>query len=295
MLLTCQIIISNATHRVVLSEVESVRIRKGFSNLLNTAEITFPKNIAFTSQNGQKLTEIIKYESKVTIALGYDGNNEMEFEGYVTQVWQTIPIKISCEDEFFELKRNTLQPKTFDNATLKDVVDYIIPKKKVYTLDVTNGTVGKFSISGSNATTAQVLQYLKEKYGYGTYFKDANKLKIGFPFNIKPDEVKYVLDFGLNIKKNSLSFKTKEDINIMLKGISHRKGKEPVRVEYNPKRLVDGDGESRTIHCNSNLSETQILEQLKQEYERVQVDGYSGTITHRWRWRKPNHTLQLEP
>ncbi len=44
--------------------------------------------------------------------------------------------------------------------------------------------------------------------------------------------------------------------------------------------IKDGDGESRTIHCNSNLSETQILEQLKQEYERVQVDGYSGTITH---------------
>lgn len=279
MLLTCQIIISNASHRVVLSEVLSVKIKKGFSNLCNTADVVFPKNIAFTSQNEQKLTEIIKHGSKITIALGYDNNNEMEFEGYVTQIQQTIPIRLSCEDEIYVLKRKTLKPKTFDNANLEDIVKYCTDGLG-YQLEVTNGTVGKFNIEGSNVTAAKVLQYLKEKYGYSSYFVSAKKLMVGFPFQITPTNQVFVLDFGFNIKKNNLTYKSKDEVNITLKGISHRKGKEPVKVEYNPKQLIDGDGESRTIHCNSNLSEAQILEQLKIEYERVQVDGYTGTITH---------------
>ncbi|TAG56646.1 MAG: hypothetical protein EAZ27_04445 [Cytophagales bacterium] len=266
-----------AGKKIVMREVESVSGKKGWSNLTNKATLTFAKNILFDKNDNIKLTEVISVGSTIEIELGYDGNLKQEFKGFITKINQTIPIKLECEDDMYVLKRKTLKPKTFENAELIDIVKYITEGTN-YTLNVLPSHVGKFTIEGTNATSAIVLQYIKEKYGFATSFIRQNELTVGFPYQIESKGDTYVLDFGNNIVSHNLEFKTKEDTKLILKGTSHNKGKKPLKVDYNPQKALDSEAEKRDIPLDSNLTEEQALNRLKIEYEKVLIDGYSGDI-----------------
>jgi hypothetical protein len=277
MLLTCLITIVNASasKKIVMQEIEGVTIKKGWANLVNRATVTMSKNVVF--KNNVKLTEVISVGSKINIELGYDGKNKLEFQGYISKIMQTIPIVLECEDDMYLLKKITLKPKTYDNATLLEIVKYITQGFN-YKLNVPDVELGKFMIEGSNATPALVLQYIKDTYGFSASFIRVGELTVGFPYQIEPSGNTFKLDFGTNIVSHDLVFKTKEDTKIILKGSSHTKGKKPLKIDYNPQNAIESEAETRTIHCQSNLTESQILAQLKIDYQKILIDGYAGSV-----------------
>src|SRR5690606_13393849 len=110
------------------------------------------------------------------IQLGYNGELQTEFEGYVTAIRPTIPVEVHCEDEAWKLKQTTVN-KSWKQTTLKEVVTYILPDADVS--EVQDVTLKPFVIKDISAYKA--LEKLKEVYGLTAYFRN-KKPVVGLAF-----------------------------------------------------------------------------------------------------------------
>ena len=94
--------------------VNNVSIKSSFKNMTDTAQITLPRKITWTTKTGQKLSlingvkSIIQRGDKIKIELGYYTNGTAGlrevFNGYVTKLVPNAPVIIDCEDSMFVIK-----------------------------------------------------------------------------------------------------------------------------------------------------------------------------------------------
>jgi hypothetical protein len=274
--LSCLISFQNIAlgRTIKIREVATVSIKKGLQNLVNTSTIVLPKNLLIPPD--KKITDLFNIGDKVTIELGYNQVLNTEFIGYIRSVKHDIPLVIECEDEMFNLKQITLKSKAFKKATLKTIIDYVLADTP-YKAEIIDTTVDDFVID-NNVSVALVFQYLKEKLGITFSFNNRGVLVCGFPYSFDPQNNVYIADFEQNIASSNLEYKNKDEVNIKLIGISHQKGKKPIRYEYNPSNALAKEAETRTLNFN-NLSESELKEKVKEQYKRIQSDGYKGSIT----------------
>ena len=101
---TCHIVIGNIT----LNWVNNVRVESSWKTLTDTAVITLPskvrvkvKNTVSEVINQHQLSEHIKVGDGVTIGLGYNGDLNTVFTGFVTHLKPRVPIEVICEDMMF--------------------------------------------------------------------------------------------------------------------------------------------------------------------------------------------------
>ncbi len=93
------------------SGVHDVVIRRGIRSIVETAVFTVPA-MASVSENGKKSPERIHTASKfkpgdaVTIALGYGGELNEEFRGFVKEIVAGTPLKVVCEGYSWLLRNN---------------------------------------------------------------------------------------------------------------------------------------------------------------------------------------------
>ena len=247
--------------------------------------ITLPRNIKMGSVS---IAGLVNRGDKVSVSLGYNGNNTEEFIGYVTYIKPTVPFEIECEDSMFLLKKGVFT-KSWANARLDDIVNYILPAGMMYK---TFGTVqvGQFSVS--NCTAARVLQEIEKVLGLKSFFRTINgvpTLFTGVEYDSDNPAAKYkaiapVYSFCQNVQKNSLEFRSKDlgNLNIQIKATSMvPNGK---NIEY---QKGDTDGEMHTLHYY-NLPQETLIRRANADYQKLMYDGYRGTLTG-WGWPVTNH------
>lgn len=269
--MSCEVTIGN----VRFDRVNSVHIEKSIKTQTDTAKIIVPREYNSVIVNGnvdsiarKNITEFIKVGDPVNIKLGYDGENEEEFSGVVSSIGADIPLEIECEDQMWHLKR-TSYTRVFPTVKLLELLKYIAPG---YTYDVIdNINLGKFTIS--NASAYKVLEDLRTNYGLHSFFKNGI-LTIGFMIDVKPLVV-HQININRNVRasdENDLKFVRKQDLNILLKGISlNRKGK---RLTYD---FGDRNGAVRTLHY-SNKTYDELKNLTEKTYRSLSFDGYRGKI-----------------
>ncbi|QEE51039.1 hypothetical protein FUA48_16080 [Flavobacterium alkalisoli] len=269
--MTCEVTIGN----VRFDRVNNIHIEQSIKNQTKTAKIILPREYNSAIVNGsvesiarKNITEFIKAGDAVSIKLGYDGDNEEEFSGVVSSIGADIPLEIDCEDEMWHLKR-TSYTKVFPNVTLLQLLKYIAPGYTYNVIDDIN--LGKFTLS--NASAYKILEGLKSSYGLHSYFK-SGVLTVGFMIDVAPIAVHQV-NINRNVRANEaneLKFLRKEDIRVLLKGISlNRKGG---RLTYD---FGDKLGAVRTLHfTNKTLDELKNL--TEKTYKSLSFDGYRGSI-----------------
>ena len=110
--MNCRITLPATDNRgeLILKKIQSVRIESSWKRLTDTAEITLPRKAIHLDQGKVKVSfkqvkEWFRRGDPVLIELGYNGNYEIEFAGYITHVSADIPIKIKLEDEMYQLKK----------------------------------------------------------------------------------------------------------------------------------------------------------------------------------------------
>lgn len=269
--MTCRVTIGN----IALDRVNAIRIEKSIKQLTDTAKIIIPREYNSVIINGvadsiarKNITEYIKAGDPVTISLGYDGNNEEEFRGVVSNVGADIPLEIECEDEMWHLKRTNFT-KTFTNLRLLDLLKYIAPGYQYNVID--NVNLGKFTLS--NVSAYKILEDLRTNYGLHSFFK-SGVLTVGFIIDAKPLVV-HQININKNVRaneSNELKYIRRQDLKILLRGISlQKKGK---RLTYD---FGDKNGAVRTLHyANKTFQDLKNL--TEKTYKSLSFDGYRGKI-----------------
>ena len=99
---------------------------------MQTAKIELPLSVVMQNYDLRKqinLSGLIKEGDSIKIEAGYDNVTRLEFEGYIKRINYTIPLSIECEDELYLFRKMNFK-KSFNDAPLKDIIQYIIDELK---------------------------------------------------------------------------------------------------------------------------------------------------------------------
>lgn len=251
----------------VLHSVTSCVVESTWEQLTDTCKIQVPKSIVVPG--GKTLAEVITTGMPVKVEAGYNGNYQLEFEGYVSRsLSPNIPVEINCENEMWKLKQSKLN-KSFKAATLMDIVRYCAPGYKVEGRDF---NIGNYRIV--NSTAAQVFEQLKE-YGQRIFFR-GKTLVVGLVYESSdlkslPTELLH-FQRNVDLKGSQLEYRLKSDVKLNVKATSILPNNKKVEVE-----VGDKSGEARTL-TYYNLDKDALTKIANAELSKLQVDGYSGTV-----------------
>ena len=247
--------------------VTSVEVNRNWRNLTQTASINFPRR-AFINGQEVKVKDLIKIGDPVTIKAGYNGDNNLLFEGYLVRYNPNRPFSLECEDEMWKQKKgdiNQVYPagttiKTLITATYSGPVVYLDPNIKLGQCELTH------------ATPAQVYEELKRTYSIPCFFR-CKTLVVGKQYN--PDtQVKHTFYPDKNIiDKDSLVFRTKEETQYLITGISIKPDNS--RITYK-KGETGGDQYTRNYF---NIDEATLKNNVDREYNLAVYSGWRGNFT----------------
>ena len=119
-----------------LQTLKAVSIKRSVEQLSDTATITLPGTII---NDTMEIEDKIKTGDKVTIQLGYNGNLQTEFKGYLKTIkTDDKNITLECEDALW-LWRVDMKDEQLQNITLKTLLQHILSqvnaaRKNVYSL-----------------------------------------------------------------------------------------------------------------------------------------------------------------
>lgn len=255
------------------SAVHTCSIVEDTETLTDTCELELPKNISWEGHTNKKGHPPIKRGDKVIVQLGYDGNLQTRFVGFVRSVDAHTPVRIKCEDSMFLLKQTKLLPKSFKNASLKDVISYFLQGTGIeFQLIDKQIQIGKYRIVKD--TISQELQELKEKYLLSSYFRNIGGktvLYVGlkYPFD---NRKKVVFVHGKNIITEELEYRKKEDIRVKVEAVSFGKKHKKTTIE-----IGDKDGDIIKIRIDG-LTEEELKKYALQALERYKRSGFKGSF-----------------
>lgn len=270
--MNCRIVFAKNDRRgeIVITQCNEITIESNVKLLTDTAEIVLPRNIKFFDRN--KIRDIFRRGDFVTIAFGYNGINTEEFRGYITQVAADIPIRIRLEDEMWKLKQ---LPVNFShpNISLKDLLTQIAPG---YTIDALEGVqIG--SVRYPKTTIAAVLEKLQQDpFKLNTYFKTVNGQQVlvcGKYYSDDSDIPKVYFHLERSCVSSSLNYVRKDDVQILIKGVSTLTNGQKIEVEFG-----DKNGQLRQLsYYNKQKPDVEVL--VRMDFEKIKQDRFEGSFT----------------
>jgi hypothetical protein len=249
---------------IIIRKINAVKIESSWEMLTDTATIILPRNVKdFDKLN---IKSIFKKGDAVEIYLGYDGNLQLEFTGFISEVSADIPIKIKCDDYMYLLKKHNVNV-SMRSTKLEDLIKQIIPPGIEY--DVADINIGTKRFP--NTTAAKILEELQENNIY-SYFKGKKLIvgKIYIDDSVEP----VVFNFSKNVVDNNLQYKNKEDVLIKIIAVSTLPKGKKLKVEFG-----DKSGTEQHLSYYNITVEAELLKLAKADYEKFKVDGFEGHIT----------------
>lgn len=243
-----------------------VEVVRDMECLTDTCSITLPKRVKW---DGESETPI-KRGDGVKVWLGYDGQLELAFVGYVRDVGLKTPVVITCEDEMYRLKLTPAKPMAYRSVDLSTLLaDQGLGSVKV----MGEQMLGAYRVT--DATVASLLGRLSENGIRSFYMMEGggSVLYSGVLFERGTQPVQ-VFRTGLNIiSDQNLTQQKAEAMRIKVKAVSLLPDNTKLKLE-----LGDQDGELRTLHTY-NKQEAELRAWAEQELKRLKVDGLTGSFT----------------
>ena len=273
MLKLCSEITIEGDKTWLFNAVADCNIVEDVSTLTDTCEIQLPKKIKWQESVTKNGKPPIKRGDKITIKLGYDGDLQTRFTGFIRSVDAKVPITIKCEDGMFVLKSHKVKPKAFKNASLHEIVSYLLEGTSIqFQLMDKNIKVGNWRLTKTHAS--EELQELKEKMMLSSYFRRINGesiLYIGLAYPLdNRKKVKFI--HGKNIIDENFEYRDKEDIRVRCEAQSFNAKNKKVTYEYG-----DKDGDVIKIRMDG-LTENELKKYAIEAVERYKQSGFKGSF-----------------
>lgn len=273
MLKLCSEITIEGDKTWLFNAVADCNIVEDVSTLTDTCEIQLPKKIKWQEAVAKNGKPPIKRGDKITIKLGYDGDLQTRFTGFIRSVDAKVPITIKCEDGMFVLKSHKVKPKAFKNASLHEIVSYLLEGTSIqFQLMDKNIKVGNWRLTKTHAS--EELQELKEKMMLSSYFRRINGesiLYIGLAYPLdNRKKVKFM--HGKNIIDENFEYRDKEDVRVRCEAQSFNAKNKKVTYEYG-----DKDGDVIKIRMDG-LTENELKKYAIEAVERYKQSGFKGSF-----------------
>lgn len=251
-----------------LNSIISCEVIKNVESLSDLAKIVVP-GMAY----GQTLNvdDKIKRGDPVTIIMGYKGNLNQEFQGFVTSITNDNTIIINCEDSMY-LTRKEVVSKRYSKIDATDIIKDIVSQLDGIELVLGDGVeILKYdSFTVSDATALEVLKKIQEETNLHIFMK-GNKLHVYLQYTYKSGDV--VFDFAKNVEKSALTYIYEADKQVLVEvvGMDRENKKTTVKVG-------EEGGDKITIH-RYNVSDPKALKKIgEEELIKWRYNGYEGTI-----------------
>ena len=263
--------------RATFNFVNEVEVVSTWENLTDTAKIILPNNIR-PKVDGNVSYEITAGDSpiwkrgdSVVLNLGYDDNNAQIFKGRITKITPNKPLEFQCEDEMYILKQASVKYST-EKATLKSLMAAIVPSNiKVETEDI---TLGKFIVT--NASVAEVLDYLRKKFGLSSYFLPSGNLYVGFAYkDVNKITTGNLAEFIFQkniIDASNLDFIRDDDTRFKVTAIN-------IKPDNTRKKIEVGDslGEQRTLYFY-DVTDAELTTLANESLQKMKYEGFTGSF-----------------
>ena len=263
--LTAKITIDGG-RRWQLEEVTAVEITRDTEKLTDECRITLPKKVKWDGEPDIP----VRRGDMVSVSLGYDGELQAAFSGYVRDVGFKTPIVLVCEDEMFKLKQQPAQKKAYRNVDLETLLkdQGIGCEIRVFG----EQRLGQYRVTAD--TVVSLLGKLQQQ-GIRSFFRTEDGqpvLYCGVLFE-RETSPSQVFATGLNIiDDQSLEQQQADTMRLRVKAVSLMPDNKKVKVE-----VGDADGELRVLHTY-NKTESELKAWAEQEVKRLKRDGLTGSF-----------------
>ena len=255
-------------------KVSAINIEKSWKLICGKAEIILPRNIKDFEK--QKVKEIFRRGDKVEIYLGYDGNLNHRFTGYIDQVSADIPVKIKLEDEMWKLKQIEVS-FAHPNIKLKPFIEKIVGS---FPIDI-DAEVTLGAVRFNKVKFGEILNKLQSDFSLYAFIRNG-KLTIGKPYSDVQKDIP-LFDLERNCSDNSLNYLSKEDRLVKIIGQTMQQVANAVKKNLPNKKLKFefGDKEAtETINWTFSVNTIADLErEVKKMYNDRKRDGFDGKFT----------------
>ena len=213
--LVCKIEITGKDNKKISFDyVNEIQVKTSIRNLTDTAVLKVPKKISWREK---PLTDFVERNNAITIQAGYENYPfETIFKGYISNVENSYPLVINCENEMHLFKTINVEAQKIEKFDLKAFVEKYARVEVVTTGTVTFGTMD----ITDDMTLAQALDAIMQKYPYVKgYFQDGKFYAV---FGTVPSAGKTPTLFSpeRNMISDNLKYTIAEDIKIGIKAVS---------------------------------------------------------------------------
>ena len=221
--------------------VNQFEVTNTWTELTNTARITFPKNIYVRdAQNNlvplagstpdKQISNLFQRGDKVDISYGYyaydEKGNETKivskiFEGYISKVSSKKPVELECEDNMWLLKQTPCKPQVWPGSKPLETLFRTLISSTGFTVNMlTDTSLGDITIK--NESVAGLLARLRKDFNLEAYFGTASAPDIPYGCELRIGSFVYVdsaapqknFTFQKNIISDELEFQFKRDIKL---------------------------------------------------------------------------------
>ncbi len=245
---------------------------RSVDNFSDTATIKLPAK-ANTEQYKIVITGTQFPEgTKVSILAGYDGDNDLQFKGFVRRINFTVPVEIECEGYSYQLRKKIGINKSYKTTTVKNILTDLIQGTDIK-LHPAIPNIPIEKVAFQSASGIQVLEWLKEKCLLTVYFI-FDELYVGGQQLAPGQTVKFRLNWNV-IKDNELKFNEKEFADVKIT-VLHRNatGVLSGQSAANNNGQVSGTKKIRTL-----LSDPTAMKAIAERERKLLINrGYEGAI-----------------
>lgn len=252
----------------VFDKLAEVEITRDIDTLTDTCVLKLPKKVRWQGESSMP----IKRGDEVSVWLGYNGEPQFAFRGFITTIGLKNPTEIYCEDYMFRLKSKDAKKLTYKTASVEQILldQDLGVRYKVFG----EQQIGQFRVTANTVT--ELLGQLKDQGGIRSFFRIEEgepMLYCGVLFE-RDTQCRQVFATGVNlIDDTQLDVQNATDMKIKIRAISLQPNNKRIRVD-----VGDADGEKRTIHTY-NKNEAQTKAWAEQELKRLKRDGMTGSFT----------------
>ncbi len=275
--LVSEITITSADGKKVwqFESVASCVIAEDTATLTDTCTIELPKKTIWQGAPvGSGDNPPIKRGDKIVVKLGYDDQLVQRFSGFIRDVDNKTPVKITCEDGMFILKQTAIKKQGFKSITLDELIEKLLAGTGIkYHLIDKGINLGAYRIT--QPTVAAELNEMKKEFPLLAYFRNYSGTPVLYVGLTHPlDNVKKEsFVFGKNIIEERFEYKRKEDIKVRVKAVSVGKHNKKIEVEI-------GDKEGEEIQLKINGIDKEALTVFAQQaLTNAKYEGLRGSFT----------------
>jgi hypothetical protein len=214
---------------------------------------------------------IFKEGMKVTVAAGYDGENEIRFKGFIRRINYTLPLEIECEGYSYPLRKKLDFTKHYKNTTVRKILaDVVAGTDIVLSTSIPEIPIEK--VVFENVTGIQVLEWLKEKCLLTVYF-NFNELYCGMEQLDPKASASFRLGWNV-VKDNELKFNDQKEFADVRIQVGARKKNGQRENAFSGKK----DGQVKKLR--SAIKDKATLDRIAEQKRNELVNrGYEGSIT----------------